>query len=41
VLVLVNSTTNGSLAVGIMRCEPCRKEFEVTVRLNPLGRVAA
>jgi hypothetical protein len=37
-LRLVNTTSNESLAVGIMRCDPCRREFEVTCRIVPHAR---
>ena len=34
---LVNATSNGSLAVAVVECHPCEREFEVTARLIPHG----
>ena len=31
---LVNTTSNGQLAIGIMRCD-CRREWEITARISP------
>lgn len=38
---LVNATTNGLLAVAVVECRPCEREFEVTARLVPHGRSRA
>ena len=38
---LVNATTNGSLAVAVVECHPCEREFEITARLVPHGRSRA
>lgn len=35
---LINATTNGSLAVAVVECHPCEREWEVTARLVPHGR---
>jgi transcription elongation factor Elf1 len=40
-VVLVNTTTNGSLAVAVVECHPCEREWEVTARLVPHGRSRA
>ena len=34
---LINATSNGSLAIAIVECHPCEREFEVTARLLPHG----
>lgn len=36
-LHLVNTTTNCSLAVGIMKCGQCGREYEVTCRMSLLA----
>lgn len=38
---LVNATTNGLLAVSVVECHPCEREWEVTARLIPHGRSRA
>jgi hypothetical protein len=35
-LHLVNTSTNCSLAVGIMECDDCRRSYEVTCRMQPM-----
>ncbi len=37
-VVLVNTTTNGSLAVAVVECHPCERELEITSRLVAHGR---
>lgn len=37
-VVLINATTNGLLAVAVVECHPCEREYEVTARLVPHGR---
>lgn len=38
---LINTTTNGLLAVAVVECHPCEREFEVTARMVPHGRSRA
>ena len=38
---LINATSNGSLAIAIVECHPCEREYEVTARLVPHGRSRA
>lgn len=38
---LINATTNGLLAVAVVECHPCEREWEVTARLVPHGRSRA
>ena len=34
----VNGTSNGLLAVTIVRCPECNREYELTTRITPLAR---
>jgi transposase-like protein len=34
-VVKLNGTANGSLTVAILECTGCRKQYELTARLNP------
>lgn len=40
-VVLLNTRSNGLLAVAIIECSPCEREWEVTSRLVPHGRSRA
>jgi hypothetical protein len=33
-LTLVNSTASGLLSVAILECEPCRRQWEVCIRIT-------
>jgi Zn ribbon nucleic-acid-binding protein len=33
-LTLVNSTSSGLLSVAILECEPCSRQWEITVRVT-------
>lgn len=38
---LLNSHSNGLLSIAVVVCEPCEREYEVTMRLTPHGRSQA
>jgi uncharacterized protein YbaR (Trm112 family) len=36
-LDLLNGTANGIYSVSILRCEPCKREYEIRAYLRPLA----
>lgn len=34
-LDLVNATTQGLLSIAVVECEPCDRQFELTIRIQP------
>ena len=37
-VTLLNARSNGLLAIAIVECHPCEREWEITARLVPHGR---
>jgi hypothetical protein len=32
---LVNAATQGLLSIAVVECEPCDRQFELTIRIQP------
>ena len=32
---LINAATQGLLSIAVVECEPCNRQFELTIRIQP------